>query len=137
MALVELIPLEDVICENSKVNLKTTYTIINMKLTKLFEEVIPKVEKGILPILEMRILVHTLKDVVFSDEMVGNRFLFELCKCLHQNDQWSYETILIILKIIRDLITHNLIINGSLINYMDEKIDWDLDPPICEPLENG
>ena len=85
MALEELISLENIICVNSKVNLKSTYTIINMRLTKLFDEVISEVEKGILPLLEMQILLYTLNNVVFSKEIEGTRILFELCKCLdHQ-----------------------------------------------------
>ena len=84
MALEELIALENIICVNSKVNLKATYTIINMKLTKLFDEVISEVEKAFLPILEMKILFYTLKCVVFSDEGEGNRIISELCKCLNQ-----------------------------------------------------
>jgi len=55
-----------------------------MKLSILFDEVINEVEKGILPILEMSILVYTLKSVVFSIEIEGNRIFFELCKCLNQ-----------------------------------------------------
>lgn len=55
-----------------------------MKLSKLFDEVINEVEKGILPILEMCILVYTLKSVVFSIEIEGNRIFFELCKYLNQ-----------------------------------------------------
>jgi len=34
------------------------------------------------------------------------------------------------LKVLHNLITHDLIINGSLIWYMNEKIEWELDSPI-------
>ncbi len=113
MILEELITLENIICINSKVNLKATYTIINMKLTKLFDEVITELEKGFLPILEMQILFYTLKNVVFSNEIEGNRILSELCK--FQNHQlcasdrrWSCNTILSLLKVLHDLITHDI-----------------------------
>ena len=140
MALEELIALENIICVNSKVNLKATYTIINMKLTKLFEEVITEVEKGILPILEMKIPFYTLKNVVFSDEIEGNRILSELCECINQqlyacDSQWSCDIILGKIKVLHNLITHDIVINGSLIWYMNGKIEWELDSPIYTPLE--
>jgi len=142
MALEELISLENIICADSQVNLKTTYTILDMKLSKLFGDVIIEVEKGILPILEMEILFYTLKSVVFSDEIEGNRILFELSKCINQqlytrDSRWSCETILNMLKILLNLITHNIIINGSLIWYMNEKIEWDLDSPIYTPMDTS
>ena len=120
--------------------MKATYTIINMKLTKLFDEVISEVEKAFLPILEMKILFYTLKCVVFSDEGEGNRIISELCKCLNQylyasDNQWSCDTILRMLKVLYNLITHDIIINGSLICYMNEKIEWELESPIYAPLE--
>ncbi len=37
--------------------------------------------------------------------------------------------------ILHYLITHDIIINGSLICYMNEKIEWELDSPIYSPLE--
>ena len=140
MALEELIPLENIICADSEVNLKTTFTIIDMKLTKLFEDVIIEVQKGFLPILEMHILVYTLRNVVFTDEFEGNRILFDLRKCLNQqlythDNRWSCDTILTKLKILHNLITHDIIINGSLIWYLNEEIEWRFDSPIFAPLE--
>ena len=140
MALEELISLENIICADSKVNLKTTYTILDMKLSKLFGDVIIEVEKGILPILEMQILTYTLRSVVFKDEIEGSGILIELCKCLKQklythDSRWSLGTILTMLKTLRSLITHDIIINGSLIWYLNEIIDWKLDPPIFIPFE--
>ena len=140
MALLELVPLEKVICVKSKVNLMATYTIINMKLTKLFDEVITEAEKGILPILEMHILLQSLKNVVFYDEIEGNGVLSELWKCLNQKlytrgSPWSCEIILGKIKVLRNLIAHDIIINGSLIWYMNEEIKWELDSPIYVPLE--
>ena len=140
MALEELISLENIICVDSKVNLKTTFTIIDMKLTKLFDDVIIEVQKGFLPILEMHILAYTLRSVVFMDEIEGNRILLELRKCLIQQlytreSQWSCDAILTKLKILHNLITHDIIINGSLIWYLNEDIEWKLDSPIFAPLE--
>ncbi len=140
MALEELIALENIICVNSKVNLKATYTILNMKLTKLFDEVITEVEKGILPLLEIRILFYTLKSVVFSNEIEGNRILFELCKCIDQHlfasdRQWCCDTIRNKILVLYNLITHDIIINGSLIWYMNEKVEWELESPIYCPLD--
>ena len=139
MALEELIPLEKIICVNPKAKLKATYTIINMKLTTLFDEVVTEVEKGILAILEIRILLHTIKNVAFSNEIEGNKILFELNECIiHQlytfDGQWSCSAILDKLKALYKLIAHNIIINGSLIWHMNEKIEWDLYPLIYSPL---
>lgn len=139
MALEELIPLEKIICVTLKTKLKATYTIINMKLTTLFDEVVTEVEKGILAILEIRILLHTIKNVAFSNEIEGNKILFELNECMnHQlytyDSQWSCSAILDKLKALYKLIVHNIIINGSLIWHMNEKIEWDLYPLIYSPL---
>ncbi len=142
MAMEELIPLEEIICVNSRVNVKSTYTIINMKLTKLFDEVIIKVEKGILPNIELHILAYCLRSVAFTDEIGGNAILLELSECITQqlyicDSQWSYNAILKKVKLLSNLIAHDIIINGSLIWHLNKKTEWDLYSPIYIPLERS
>ncbi len=139
MALEELIMLET-ISVDSEVNVKSTYTIINMKLTKLFDEVLTEVEKGILPLLEMHILLYSLRNVAFVDEIESNIILLELKECINQqlygrDRQWSCNAILNKLECLSVLIAHDIIINGSLICQLDREIEWDLYPPIYNPLE--
>ncbi len=99
MALEELIPLEMIPCINSKTSFKSTYTIINMKLTKLINEVIAKVKKEILPDIEIHILVYSLRNVAFTEEIKGNAILLELSEYINQqfkgyDNQWSHNYIL-------------------------------------------
>ena len=140
MALEELIPLEMIPCINSKTSFKSTYAIINMKLTKLFNEVIAKVKKGILPDIEIHILVYSLRNVAFTEEIKGNAILLELSEHINQqfygcDNQWSHNYILDKLQRLNNLIAHDIIINGSLIFYLENKIEWDLYSPIFIPLE--
>ncbi len=91
-------------------------------------------------VLEMHILLQSLKNVVFYDEIEGNGVLSELWKYLNQKlytrgSPWSCEIILGKIKVLRNLIAHDIIINGSLIWYMNEEIKWELDSPIYVPLE--
>ena len=66
MSLDELISIERVEFERSRI--QETYSVDNLLLSRLFEELITEVKKDILPILDMYILLQALQSVPFTDE---------------------------------------------------------------------
>ena len=90
----------------------------------------------------IHIAVYSLRNVAFTEEIKGNAILLELSEHINQqfygyDNQWSHSYILDKLQRLNNLIAHDIIINGSLIFYLENKIEWDLDSPIYNPLPSG
>ena len=55
MSYKELICIETVQSSTANIELQATYSIINLRISTLFEDVLKELEKGIIPLLETRI----------------------------------------------------------------------------------
>lgn len=137
MSLEELISIERI--ENyKKSRIKETYSVYELNLSRLFVEVVDEVEKDILPILDMYILLYSLKFVPFTDEAKGLE-IFEALREYMDNalygksSQWSCKKIAHALERLCGLIAYDYLIEGSLIVYYDYKIEWDLSVFILPP----
>jgi hypothetical protein len=101
-------------------------------------EVVDKLEKNILPILNMHILLYSLKFIPFTNETKGIE-IFESLKEfmsyeLHENtSQRCCKRIAHELEKLSQLITYDFLIEGSLIVYHDYEIEWDLIVSIIPP----
>jgi hypothetical protein len=130
MSLEELISLERIENFNKK-RLKETYLVFNLNLSKLFVEVLDELKRDNLPVLDICILLYSLKSVPFIDEAEGIR-LFETLKkrfgeeLFGMSAQWKCRELCEKLEKISTLITYEYFIEGSLIVYQDYEIEWDL-----------
>lgn len=131
MSLDELISIERVEFETSKERIQETYVMSTVPLSKLFKEVLKELKLGILPILNVKILLHTLKSIPFTDEIEGVYILENLNECMEdqlygKSREWNCKTIITKIKELRKLILHDYQIEGSLKLYYDNQIEWDL-----------
>jgi hypothetical protein len=132
MSLEELINIERVQIASTNTMLQETYSIENLRLSKLFEEVLKELEMSVIPILDVRILLYSLKSVPFTDEVKGSLILEELTTCIRNelyglSKSWDCEKILSELQKLRNLILYDYILDGSIVIYYYNKIEWDLD----------
>ena len=131
MSLDELISIERVEFETSKERIQETYAITAVTLSKLFKEVLRELELDILPILNVKILLHTLISIPFTNEIEGITILENLSKCMEdqlygESRKWSCNTIASKIKKMRNLIRYEYSIEGSLKLSYDDSIEWDL-----------
>ena len=137
MSLEELISLEGI--ENyEKSRIKETHSVDELKLSRLFVEVVDEVEKNILPVIDIYILLYSLKFIPFTDEVKGLEILEVLKGCVNydlsgKSLQWSCKKIANELEKLCGLIVYDYLIEGSLIVYHDYKIEWDLGVFILPP----
>ena len=128
MSLDELISIERI--ETALSRLQETYVIEDLLLSRLFEELYVELKRGILPLLDMHILLYALTMVPFTNEVEGMKISEELRMCIN-NELYGKEikcrTILKQLQKLHDLILYEYRIEGSLVVYHDYHFDWDVD----------
>jgi len=137
MSLEELISLERIEISESK-RLKETYLVYNLSLSKLFIAVLDNLQKEIINLIDMHILLYSLRYVPFVDEAVGLKILEALNDCLadelHEKSvQWVCMNISNMLNKLCELIICEYHIEGSLVVFQDLEIDWDLCVSISSP----
>jgi hypothetical protein len=125
------INLDELICLENITNTQSTYFIIDLKLTKLFKEILKNCKNGIIPILETRLLLHTLINTPFSNEFEGTQMLKDLTNCMENHwyslkDTWNYKTIISKLRKLRKFVLYDYLISGFLIMYSDDYIYWEI-----------
>jgi len=128
MSLDELISIERVEFERSRI--QETYSVDNLLLSRLFEELIKEVKKDILPILDMYILLQALQSVPFTDEAKGIKITENLSKWMNEElygKEVKCNEIVKKLRKLNELILYDYLIEGSLTVYHDYHIDWDLE----------
>ena len=131
VSLEELVCIEMVKSSTANIELQATYSIVNLKVSKLFKDVLKELERGVLPILETRVLLYALRNEPFSNEINGINLLDELTVCMEKqlyatHSKWNCRIILKDLKKLQNLVLYEYEINGSLIVYDDGEIFWDL-----------
>ncbi|MFX0154491.1 MAG: hypothetical protein ACFE9Q_08190 [Candidatus Hodarchaeota archaeon] len=119
-------------CIENIVDFQATYSILNLSLSTLIREILDKLKRGFIPILEIRIFLHALKSVPFADEPKGELLLHNLIDCV--NNQWYLiKSVWTPAKIgeyvskLQILILWDYKINRSLILYNDNEIKWEMD----------
>ncbi|MBY8990137.1 MAG: hypothetical protein KGD58_05240 [Candidatus Lokiarchaeota archaeon] len=137
MSLEELVSLERI--ENfNNIRLKETYLVYNLPLSKLFVEVLEELKKDIFPVLDIHILLYSLRFVPFTDEAEGLEAFKALKACLDKDlygspVQWTSTKICNNLEKLCELIVYEYFIEGSLIVYHNYEIEWDLSVCISPP----
>ncbi|MCK4380990.1 MAG: hypothetical protein KAW51_07590, partial [Candidatus Lokiarchaeota archaeon] len=89
---------EEIVCIEKIVDIQATYTVLDLKLSMLFEEINKECIKGIIDILHLKILMSALRDVPFKDEQKAQQLYMELVECLDNeyygsSKEWSILTI--------------------------------------------
>lgn len=137
MSLEELVSLERI--ENfNNIRLKETYLVYNLPLSKLFVEVLDELKKDIVPILDIHILLYSLKSIPFTNEAEGLEAFEVLKACMKKvlygsSVQGTSIQICKNLEKLCELIVYEYFIEGSLIVYHDYEIEWDLSVCISPP----
>jgi len=130
MSLDELISIERVEFEFERSRIQETYSVDNLLLSRLFEELITELKKDILPILDMHILLQALQSVPFTDEIKGIEITENLSNWMSEElygKEVKCSEIVKILGELNELILYDYAIEGSLTVYHDYHIDWDLE----------
>jgi len=131
MSLEELVSIERIEFETSKERIQETYVVVDLKLSKLFKEILKELKKDILPLLDIEILLYALKSVPFTDEVVGAHLYEQLKECMlyqlyGKTGEWNCKKIGTCLKKLRSLVLYDYMVEGSLQLSYDDKIEWDL-----------
>lgn len=137
MSLEELISLERI--ENfNNIRLKETYLVYNLPLSKLFVEVLDELKRNHIPILDIHILLYSLRNVPFTDEAEGLEASEALKACMEKElygkpVQWTCMNMCNNIEKLCELIVYEYFIEGSLMVYQDYEIEWDLTVSISPP----
>ena len=131
MSLEELISIERVELDLTKERLREIYDVSNLKLSKLFNEILREVRRGIIPLLDVEILIYSLESVPFSNEAKGLQLHEALKNCLEnelygKSSEWTCNLIADKLQKLMNLISYDYTIEGSAIVYSSNRPDWDL-----------
>ncbi|MHA1933057.1 MAG: hypothetical protein ACW96X_10975, partial [Promethearchaeota archaeon] len=119
MSLDELISIERVEFERSKERIQETYVIADLKLSKLFVEVIHEIDLDILPLLDIKILLYVLNSVPFTNEAEGVNIVEGLKGCIEnqlygKSPEWKCIIIANEIKRLRSLVKYDYVVEGSL-----------------------
>jgi len=118
---------DEIVCIENVVDIQATYCIINLSLSDLIDEILQEAKKGFIQILELRILLQSLKFVPFTEERKGEQLLSELIEHIEDQTEWNITYIVKKVVLLQQLILWDYIINGSLIIYHNNEIKWDID----------
>ena len=131
MSLDELISIERVELNATKERIRETYDITTLMLSKLFREILLELRRDIIPLLDVEILLFSLKSVPFTNEVKGLKLLESLKGCLAnelygKSNEWTCKSFTIKLQELMSLILYDYIIDGSIIVYRSNPTEWDL-----------
>lgn len=123
---------DEIVCIENIVDIQATYSVIDLKLSKLIVKILEEMRKGFTPILEILLLLHSLKFVPFTDEKKGGEILYKLIKCMSNQlyltpSKWTIAYMMKKMLKLQKLILWEYIINGSLIMRDDNEIRWDME----------
>ena len=118
---------EEIICIENIVDIQATYYIMNLSLSDLIEDIITEIQKGFLPILEIRVFFHSLNSIPFTDEAKGQQILDTLSACMENQlyltqSDWNAEKIMENIIKLQMLILWDYVIDGSLVVFEDNEI---------------
>ena len=131
MSLDELISIERVEFQTTKERIQETYVISDLMLSKLFREVLSELNRAFLPILDIKVLLHSLGRVLFADRVNGEKILEEFDMCMkHQLygnlPEWNCKNMVTKIKELKNLTLYDYTIEGSLKLYHDGQVEWDM-----------
>jgi len=123
---------QEIVCTENIVDLQATYSVLNLSLSNLIEEILEELTSGYIPILEIRVFLQSLKSVPFTDEVRGELLLYKLINSMKNQSyltqsMWRPAKIMKYILKLQMLILWDYDINGSLVMYNDNEIIWDID----------
>jgi hypothetical protein len=92
-----------IVCIENIVDIQATYYVMNLPLSELIKDILEEIREGLLPILEIRIFLHSLRDVLFTNEMKGQRILEEVDNCI-KNQLYVGQTEWTVGKLVKSII---------------------------------
>jgi hypothetical protein len=115
---------KQIICIERIINLQYTYTVLNLTLSELIENIIKDIERENLKFIDIKVLMYVLKNVPFDDEQKAFEILKDILYFLKKKKFCKF---LVELKALHSLILGEYLINGSIIEHKNDRIRWDLD----------
>jgi hypothetical protein len=119
------------ICLENTPDNHSTYLIINLNLSKLFSEILKRGRKGVISILETRLLLRSLIYIPFLNDFESIQILKDLTNCFENHwysrkDTWNCKSIITELKKLQKYVVLDYTLSGSIIIYDDDYIQWNL-----------
>jgi len=129
---------QEIMCIENIIDLQATYSVLSLSLSNLIEEILEELKKGIIPILEIRVFLQSLKSVTLTDEAKGELLLNALITYMNElifleQSMWTPTKIMKYILKLQNLILWDYHISGSLVIYNDNNIKWDMD--VCFVLD--
>lgn len=123
---------EEIVCIESITDFQATYYITNLNLSDLIEDITEGCKRGFLDILDIEVFLYSLKFVPFTNEKRAENIHSELTECIRnqlycKSSKWSIPKILKKIKQLQRIILWYYVIDGSLVKYNNNEINWDLD----------
>ena len=131
MSLEELVSIERVELQSTKQCIRETYVVTDLKLSRLFEEILYELNRDVLPILDMKILLYSLKSVPFTREGEAINIIDSLKSCLEfklyrKLKDWNCKAIVAQLETLYAMILYDYVIEGSVTLFFFNEPEWDL-----------
>lgn len=131
---------DEIVCIENIVDLQATYSVLELKLSMLIEEIDRECKQGMIDILHFKILLYALRDVPFKDEGKAHRLLTALVEYFEnelfgRSKEWSIFRILKKIQKLQKYILWDYMLNGSFTVYYDETVWWELIVKIIKPEE--
>ena len=131
---------DEIVCIENIVDLQATYSVLDLKLSMLIEEIEKECKQGMIDILHFKILLSALRDVPFKDEENAHQILTALKECIENelygsSKKWSILRILKKVQRLQKYILMDYLIDGSFTVSNDEVVWWDLEVNIIKPEE--
>ena len=131
---------DEIVCIENIIDLQATYSVLDLKLSMLIEEIEKGCKRGMIDILHFKLLLSALRDVPFKDEEKAHQILTALKECIENelyggSKKWSILEILGKVQRLQKYILLDYILDGSFIVFNDEIVWWDLEVNIIKPEE--
>jgi len=131
---------DEIVCIENIVDLQATYSVLDLKLSMLIEEIDKECKQGMIDILHFKILLYALRDIPFKDEEKARQLYTTLGECIEnelfgRSKKWSILRILRKVQRLQKYILWDYIINGSFTVFNDEIDWWELKVDIVRPEE--
>ncbi len=131
MSLEELVSIERVEVQSTKQPIRETYAVTDLKLSKLFEEILYELNRDLFPVFDMRVLLYSLKSVPFTSEGEAINIIDSLESCLEfelygKVNDWNCRAIIFRIEKLYAMILYDYVIEGSVTLFFSNQPEWDI-----------
>jgi len=133
---------DQIVCIENVVDIQATYSILNLSLSQLIAEISKSCKQGFINVLDVNVFLYALRDVPFSNEVLGMELIAELKECITKelyatSKKWTLSKFMKKIKALRELVMWDYLIDGSLITYNNNEIAWDIEVSFIHTKEDN